>query len=123
MTCSMDPRAWSGSVLPSRLKMPDPVALLVRAVGRSIKPLIQAVNGTAVDPACYIDFRDFGSYDELDRYLASVSDAHLERYRLAGRDYLASEQFRQFSPDAFADRFIADIEAHLRERGLAHLWR
>jgi hypothetical protein len=79
--------------------------------------------GTAVDPACYIDFRDFGSYDELDRYLASVSDADLERYRLAGRDYLASEQFRQFSPDAFADRFIGDIEAHLRERGLAHLWR
>jgi alpha(1,3/1,4) fucosyltransferase len=77
----------------------------------------------AVDPACYIDFRSYGSYEELDRYLQSVTDAELERYRVAGRDYLASEQFRQFSPDAFADRFIGDIEAHLRERGLAHLWR
>ena len=78
--------------------------------------------GDAVDPACFIDFRQFGSYAELDRYLASVGDAELARYREAGRDYLASAQFTQFSPDAFADRFIRDIEAHLNERGLAHLW-
>ena len=77
---------------------------------------------TAVDPACFIDFRQFGSYPELERYLASLSDADLARYRAAGRDYLASAQFAQFTPDAFADRFIRDIEEHLHERGLAHLW-
>ena len=76
-----------------------------------------------VDPACYIDFRRFGSYEELDRYLNALSDADYERFRVAGRDYLRSEQFRQFTPDAFADRFIGDVEAHLRERGLGHLWR
>jgi len=76
----------------------------------------------AVDPACFVDFRKFGSYAELERYLASVSDADLARYRAAGRDYLASAQFAQFSPDAFADRFIRDIEEHLHERGFAHLW-
>jgi alpha(1,3/1,4) fucosyltransferase len=76
----------------------------------------------AVDPACYIDARRFASYDEMERYVDSLSEHDLQRLRDAGRDYLASTKFRQFSPDAFADRFIGDIEAHLRERGLAHLW-
>ena len=76
----------------------------------------------AVNPDCYIDARRFASYDEMQRYLDALSPAEYDRFRAAGRDYIASEQFRQFSPDAFADRFIDDIEAHLRERGLAHLW-
>ena len=77
---------------------------------------------TAVDPACYIDARQFANYDEMERSLDSLSPAEFERFRIAGREYLSSAKFRQFSPDAFADRFIADIEAQLRERGLAHLW-
>ena len=77
---------------------------------------------TAVDPGCFIDARRFASYDEMQRYLDAMSTADYERLRMAGRDYLSSAKFRQFSPDAFADRFIADIEAHLNERGLAHLW-
>jgi glycosyltransferase involved in cell wall biosynthesis len=76
----------------------------------------------AVNPDCYIDARRFASYDEMQRYLDALSPAEYDRLRTAGRDYIASEKFRQFSPDAFADRFIADIEAHLRERGLGHLW-
>jgi hypothetical protein len=75
-----------------------------------------------VDPDCYIDARRFASYDEMQRYLDAMSAADYERLRTAGRDYLSSDKYRQFSPDAFADRFIADIEAHLNERGLAHLW-
>ena len=77
----------------------------------------------AVDPACFIDARQFASYDEMQRYLDSVSDAEYERFREAGRDYFASAQYRQFSPDGFADRFLRDIEDHLCERGLEHLWR
>ena len=78
--------------------------------------------GDAVDPACYIDARRFADYREMQRYLDSISDTEYEAMRIAGRDYLASAQFRQFSPDAFADRFISDIEQHVQERGLAHLW-
>ena len=78
--------------------------------------------GEAVDPNCYIDARRFADYHEMQRYLDSISDAEYEQMRVAGRDYLASAQFCQFSPDAFADRFIGDIEDHVRERGLAHLW-
>jgi glycosyltransferase involved in cell wall biosynthesis len=77
----------------------------------------------AVDPDCYIDARRFANYDEMQRYLDSLTDSDYERYRVAGREYLSSAKFRQFSPDGFADRFIGDIEDHIRERGLAHLWR
>jgi glycosyltransferase involved in cell wall biosynthesis len=76
----------------------------------------------AVDPNCYIDARRFADYSEMQRYLDSLTDTECEAMRVAGRDYLASAQFRQFSPDAFADRFIGDIEEHVRERGLAQLW-
>ena len=76
----------------------------------------------AVDPDCYIDARRFADYDEMQRYLDSMSETEYEAFRTAGREYLSSAQFRQFSPDAFADRFIADIEEHVRERGLAHRW-
>jgi glycosyltransferase involved in cell wall biosynthesis len=76
----------------------------------------------AVDPGCFIDARRFASYDEMQRYLDALSPTEYERLRTAGREYLASEKFRQFSPDGFADRFIADIESHLRERGLGALW-
>ncbi|MEP6690045.1 MAG: glycosyltransferase [Gemmatimonadaceae bacterium] len=78
--------------------------------------------GDAVDPNCYIDARRFADYHEMQRFLDSITEAEYEEMRVAGRDYLASAQFRQFSPDAFADRFIGDIEEHVRERGLAHLW-
>jgi len=76
----------------------------------------------AVDPDCYIDARRFADYDEMQRYLDSMSETEYEAFRAAGREYLSSAQFRQFSPDAFADRFIADIEEHARERGIVHRW-
>ena len=76
----------------------------------------------AVDPGCYIDARRFASYDEMQQYLDALSPTDYERLRAAGREYLGSDTFRQFSPDAFADRFVSDIEAHLHERGLGALW-
>ena len=78
---------------------------------------------TPCDPNCYIDARRFANYGEMQRYLDGLTEVEYEGMRVAGRDYLASAQFREFSPEGFADRFIGDIEAHVQERGLAHLWR
>ena len=75
-----------------------------------------------VPSECFIDRRAFPNYDELSRFLASLGSRDLERYRQAGRDYFRSGSFQPFTATAFADRFLADIEAHLRERGLGHLW-
>ena len=92
-------------------------------LGTGTAPYNRVIGMGSTGILCYIDARRFANYDELQRYLDAMSPNEYERFRVAGRDYLTSEKFRQFSPDAFADRFIRDIEDHLRERGLAHLWR
>jgi hypothetical protein len=74
--------------------------------------------GEAIPHECFIDRRDFATYDALNRFLNSVTPDDLRRYREAARDYLQSAAFRPFSAEAFADRFLADIGAHLAERGL-----
>jgi alpha(1,3/1,4) fucosyltransferase len=68
---------------------------------------------------CFIDVRQFAGYDDLSRYVDALSPDDLLRYRVAARDYLASEAFRPFSADAFADRFLADVHAQLDEHGFA----
>ncbi|MEP6506687.1 MAG: glycosyltransferase [Gemmatimonadales bacterium] len=68
---------------------------------------------------CFIDLRAFKSYSELGRFIDDLTPADIEKYRLAGRDYLESAAFRPFSAEAFADRFIGDVRAQLEERGLA----
>jgi hypothetical protein len=49
-----------------------------------------------VPAECFIDFRQFRSYDDLWAYLQGLDDATLDRYRQAGRQFLASPQFRPF---------------------------
>ncbi len=75
-----------------------------------------------VSKDCFIDFEQFGTYDELSRFIDQLGPRELEAYREAGRDCLASEAFDPFKPKSFADRFIADIEAQLREHALEHVW-
>jgi hypothetical protein len=62
------------------------------------------------------DARRFANYDEMHRYLDALSPTEYERLRTAG--VVSRVEVSPFSPDAFADRFVADIEAHLRERDL-----
>jgi glycosyltransferase involved in cell wall biosynthesis len=73
-------------------------------------------------PDCFIDRRDFATYDELSRFLNALTPAQFERYREAGPAYLASPAYYRFTARAFADRFMDDVGAQLRERGVAALW-
>lgn len=57
-----------------------------------------------VDPACFIDMRQLGTFEELRRFLHAVSPVELTRYRDAGRDYLASPRFDRFRVGAWVDR-------------------
>jgi glycosyltransferase involved in cell wall biosynthesis len=78
--------------------------------------------GNFVWPDCFIDRRDFATYDDLSRFLDDLTPVQFERYREAAREYLASPAYYRFTARAFADRFIDDIGAQLRERGLAVGW-
>ena len=59
-----------------------------------------------VDPACFVDMRQFAGYEELRDHLLSFGPDELDALREAGRAYLGSEMFRPFTKDAFADLFV-----------------
>jgi hypothetical protein len=56
-------------------------------------------------PECFIDMRDFGSYAELLEHLRALSDHEVRAYREAARAFLASDGFRPFSKEAYAQVF------------------
>jgi hypothetical protein len=66
-----------------------------------------------VDPACFIDMRSLGTFEELRRFLKAVSPEQLTRYREAGRDFLASRRFDRFRIAAWVER----IERIVQEDG------
>lgn len=59
-----------------------------------------------VSPACFIDYRDFTSFEELWKFLKSMTIAGWEEYRRNIRDYLASEMFSPFKDSVVAGKII-----------------
>ena len=59
----------------------------------------------------FIDFRRFDGYPALREFLHSLSDDEVEAYRVAGREFLASEAFYPFTKQAFARRCTELIAA------------
>lgn len=60
---------------------------------------------------CYVDVRDFKGYEELRTFLKSLSDSEIETYRKNIINFLASEKFRPFSKEYFAERFVEAVKA------------
>jgi hypothetical protein len=56
-----------------------------------------------VPQECFIDMRRFEGYAELREFLHSLTDAEIEGYRLAAREFLTSERFRPFAKQTFAE--------------------
>jgi hypothetical protein len=54
--------------------------------------------------------REFRDYTELRKFLKSLSDRDVERYRRAARDFLESPRFRPFSKQAFAEIFARILD-------------
>jgi hypothetical protein len=61
-----------------------------------------------VPAECFIDMRDFRDFAALRDHLHGLPEADVERYREAGRDFLASARFDPFRTDTFVER-IATI--------------
>lgn len=59
-----------------------------------------------VDQACFIDRREFESHEELEEYITNISSEEYEKFRVAKRNYLFTDKFRQFLSPAFARTFI-----------------
>ena len=75
-----------------------------------------------VNPACYIDRRQFRSYEELDDYISRISEAEYLKLREAGKAFLQTDAFRKFLSPAFAETMIRVIigeKAELNPNGLS----
>ncbi len=63
-----------------------------------------------VPQSCFIDMREFWTYQELGGFLKALGPSEIHRYKEAGRDYLNSPQFRPFSKQAFTELIARIIE-------------
>ena len=64
----------------------------------------------AIPKNCFIDFRQFQSYQALYGFLKNLSAADYQAYQLAAQQFLASPQFQVFSSAAFAKQIIDSIQ-------------
>ena len=58
----------------------------------------------------FIDFREFGNYVELDRFLREMTEVGFQKYIGAARDFLASSEFNKFTVDYFVNDILNVIE-------------
>ena len=65
--------------------------------------------GQYVSPETFVDRRRFASNAELETFMCDMSETEYNRYLGAIRDYLNSEAFRRFSPDAFVDTVVEGV--------------
>jgi hypothetical protein len=59
-----------------------------------------------IDPAAFIDRRNFKSNEELEEFIIKISEHQYNHYRDAIANYLASEKFKEFLSPAFVQRWI-----------------
>lgn len=55
---------------------------------------------------CFIDKRDFKSYEELRTFLKSLSESEINTYKENGRRFLESERYKPFTKEQFAKTFV-----------------
>ncbi|MHC4513500.1 MAG: glycosyltransferase family 10 domain-containing protein [Planctomycetota bacterium] len=61
--------------------------------------------GQLIPRGCFIDMRDFTGYGDLRKYLLSLKNEDLQRYRESARAFFASPGYRPFSRAAFVEIF------------------
>jgi len=59
---------------------------------------------------CFIDMRNFSTYEGLRAFLKALRQKDIARYKENARAYLASEKFKPFSREAFVELFKKIVE-------------
>jgi hypothetical protein len=63
-----------------------------------------------VPAECFIDKRQFPTYPELRAFLKSLSEKDIQTYRENARDFVASDMYKPFLKEAFANHFVSAVE-------------
>ncbi|OQA89892.1 MAG: Glycosyltransferase family 10 (fucosyltransferase) [Elusimicrobia bacterium ADurb.Bin231] len=74
--------------------------------------------GSYIPKNCFIDMRDFASYEELGDYLRSIGDDEINIYKAAAKNYLNSERYKLFTKGYFAETIEKMIKEDLHQGGL-----
>lgn len=67
--------------------------------------------GEQAPPECYVDYRQYGSMAELDRYLHQLGPNEAQRCLDAAADFLTSAAYTPFLADTFAAELVAAQES------------
>lgn len=59
---------------------------------------------------CFVDARRFGTHAELEAFLRSLSGQEIEAYRENAQEFMASEGYRPFTRQAFAELLVQAAE-------------
>jgi hypothetical protein len=63
-----------------------------------------------VPAECFIDKRQFATYQELRSFLKSLGEKEIQLYKENARDYLSSDMYRPFCKESFAEIFVRAVE-------------
>jgi hypothetical protein len=58
----------------------------------------------------FIDFRRFGSFEELDKYMTDLTEIEAMQYLEAARDFLSSKSFDKFDVDVLVHEWLDIID-------------
>lgn len=58
---------------------------------------------------CFIDMREFKNYEELRKFLYSLTEPEIQTYKENGRCFLESERIKPFTQEHFAEIFVNTI--------------
>ena len=68
----------------------------------------------SIPSACFIDFRKFGSYEELYQYLRLMTAEEFSGYQKAARDFLMGPGFLPFRSQSFANAVVQKLVQDFR---------
>ena len=73
---------------------------------------------------CFIDFRDFRSYDDLYQYLINMSEKEYNDYLDAVKDYIQNDKrYYYFTSQCYVDILSAEIEKLLQKNTNKNYWK
>lgn len=67
-----------------------------------------------VPPSTFIDYRNFGSYSALDKFMREMTESETIKYLEAARGFLASPEFDKFTADCFVKKIINLIDREMK---------
>ena len=59
---------------------------------------------------CFIDFRDFGGYEELYRYLVEMTEAEYQTFLDAVKDFVVTPEYYEFTSKRYAEIILDHIK-------------